>query len=147
MSDPDTDRARQLWCSVIALAIEDATANVDIKNERTSRILDKQQARRWLMEPNRDFNEVCHLAGLDPEAVRERTRRLIEKHDAAPAYAPRQHSKRYSAFGEERTISQWAKQLGVSNELIHGRLKQGWPVEEALTAPIKPRARKVEAAI
>lgn len=80
----------ELWRAVIAQAISDATATVRPKHGKASISPDKAKAkqvisdamrerdhaREWLLGDSRDFREVCNLAGLDPEAVRERAQRL-----------------------------------------------------------------------
>lgn len=35
--------------------------------------------------------------------------------------------------GETRTVSEWARRLGVTRDRLYWRLKTGWPIEEALT--------------
>lgn len=39
--------------------------------------------------------------------------------------------------GETMNMSQWAQRLGLKPDLIHYRLKIGWSVERALTAPLR----------
>ncbi|MGB3043911.1 MAG: hypothetical protein WBB98_12070 [Xanthobacteraceae bacterium] len=66
---------RQLWCAVISQAIEDATTL------RTSKeaLRDKQEARAWLVGMSIDFVQACSLAGIDPEALRDRAIALFER--------------------------------------------------------------------
>lgn len=66
--DADEKHNRQLWCAVIAQAIEDATST------RTSKeaLRDKRDACDWLLGMSVNFVQACSLAGLDPEAVRDR---------------------------------------------------------------------------
>ena len=72
-----------LWSQVLMLAISDALNPADMgRPSLVQRMREIQQARDDLTIPNRDFNEVCRLAGLDPEAVRERAAKLIA---AAPS--------------------------------------------------------------
>lgn len=139
MSAVESERDRQLWISVIALAIDDATATAAAGAQGNKELL-CHQARSWLTKPNADFNEVCHLAGLDPQAVREGAVRYIEAYDADPA-----HVREYEFEGERHTIPEWAKRLGLDLSVLHGRLKRGWSTGEALTAPVglrAPRKRK-----
>lgn len=35
--------------------------------------------------------------------------------------------------GQRRTLTQWARELGLGVSTIHCRLKRGWPVEKALS--------------
>lgn len=68
-----------LWSAVILQAIDDATMTVaDPKpgasagrlSELRNKTKARDDARRWLLEPNRDFDAVCGLAGLEPVQVR-----------------------------------------------------------------------------
>lgn len=70
---------QDLWREVLWLAIQDAlngvsTTATSCKEGRLNTI---RHARIYLTRPNRDFNDVCHLAGVDPQATRERLTKLI----------------------------------------------------------------------
>lgn len=63
---------RQLWASVLALGLTDATGHIGgsptgPKNAATRKTI-HQQALSWLN--TRDFHEVCQLAGFDPDAIK-----------------------------------------------------------------------------
>lgn len=62
------DGYRALWIGVLAQAVSDVTNPSQGEFFRQAR----RDAIRWFKHGGRDFNEVCHLAGLDPEAVRDR---------------------------------------------------------------------------
>jgi hypothetical protein len=62
----------QLWCAVIDQALSDAQSKRT--TEQAQR--EKHAALRWLLVPNKDFDAVCSLAQLDPDAVRDRVRRM-----------------------------------------------------------------------
>jgi hypothetical protein len=47
--------------------------------------------------------------------------------------------------GKTPSLSQWARRLGVCDETIRGRLARGWPVEAALTEPMRPTRNKRKA--
>ncbi len=68
---------RQLWCAVILQAIADAQMP-DIPSGENDRTVARQRALNWLTKPNRDFSTVCHLAGLDPVAIRERAISILQ---------------------------------------------------------------------
>ena len=38
--------------------------------------------------------------------------------------------------GEHKTMSQWAAQVGLSKEVVSGRLKRGWSIGDALSRPV-----------
>jgi hypothetical protein len=49
-----------------------------------------------------------------------------------------QRSSRYLIFdGKTQTVAQWAREAGLSKSTLLGRLKWGWPIEDALTWPAK----------
>jgi hypothetical protein len=75
-----------LWAAVILQAIEDASMKVAVVKpdatqsrrwELAAKARAKEEARRWLTCPNRDFEAVCTLAGMNAEAVREWARQEI----------------------------------------------------------------------
>lgn len=77
--------AKSLWNSVIAQAIEDATSRVNPERSSHSQAHgDRLRAREWLTIPNRDFDIVCDLAGLEPDCVRAYAAQEIAKAIANP---------------------------------------------------------------
>lgn len=43
--------------------------------------------------------------------------------------------------GKSKTISQWAKDLGMKNSTLHNRIRvKGWSIERALTEPVRHRS-------
>jgi hypothetical protein len=69
------DTAQQLWCAVIAQAVMDATNPL---SSTIGRRMDQVRARHWLTKPSRDFDEVCALAGKEPDRVRSGAIAAIE---------------------------------------------------------------------
>ncbi|MDR6831342.1 hypothetical protein J2W99_005095 [Bosea robiniae] len=70
-----------MWSQVLLQAVRDATTrNPSAPSSSLRREI--ESARNYLTKPNADFNEVCYLAGLDPQAVRQRAIKLIA---AAPS--------------------------------------------------------------
>lgn len=67
-----TDQCRLLWRIVIDRAIKDA-AGEDLPNgtpfKRACVIV---EAQNWFTRADHEFQEVCELADLDPDAVREK---------------------------------------------------------------------------
>ena len=62
-----------LWVAVITQAMMDALSNA--KNTETQ--YHKHEAIRWLTENSKDFIEVCHNAGLDPDDIRCKAKKTI----------------------------------------------------------------------
>lgn len=44
--------------------------------------------------------------------------------------------------GETHTLSEWAEITGISRDTLKNRLNLGWPLERALTEPVRPTKRK-----
>lgn len=48
----------------------------------------------------------------------------------------RRSNRIISISGADKTLAEWAEIHGVSAQLVHDRLKRGWPAEKALQEPI-----------
>lgn len=49
----------------------------------------------------------------------------------------RSSNHRLTAFGKTLTVQEWVRETGFTHKTILGRLRLGWPIEEALS--VKPR--------
>src|SRR5688500_5950940 len=94
---------RELWVRVILQAITDATTITDAATDTESNLrrsnrniayLNRERARLWFRATNRDFIEVCNLAGMNPDDVAERASAAIAQCDAAEA-----KGERFSVYG------------------------------------------------
>ena len=45
-------------------------------------------------------------------------------------------TKNLTIDGVTKSVSQWAKDIGMAPTTLHGRLERGWTVEEAMKAPL-----------
>lgn len=134
-------RDERLWCAVILQALEDAVS------ESAKRDADRQHARQWLTQHNANFDDVCALAGVEPEHVRTFASLHIDKHDRAlrrvtkkmrgPRRGPRS-GKKYEAHGKRLTIMEWSERLGVGMRSLRSRLAMGWPHERVFTKALVP---------
>lgn len=86
----EEDGCRELWGSVLNLAIQDALRIKPTRHQGSgaTSMLDQYQARRWL--GSSDFRLICSLAGIEPEFVVDRVTPLI----AAPAEVRRDFLER-----------------------------------------------------
>lgn len=65
---------RNLWAAVIAAVI------TDIRSTGYASKRQRDEALSWVGAfPSRDFRMVCSLAGIEPDAVHWRFRKMIEK--------------------------------------------------------------------
>lgn len=134
--------AQNLWQQVLQVAVDDAlVGNSDSGASKAARIHATHLTRTYLTKPNQDFDDVCHLAGLDPVAVREA---MSKKIAAAPTIEELFNSNRrrratierqLTFKGHTRTITQWCKHTGLTPVAINTRLKSGWTVERTLSEP------------
>ena len=67
-----------LWRTVIYVALEDAISTCPRGSVKKGREEIKDEARDWFRQASEDFHEVCGLAGMEPEAVRDCALRVIE---------------------------------------------------------------------
>tara|TARA_R110000751_G_scaffold92491_4_gene181030 strand:- start:2037 stop:2345 length:309 start_codon:yes stop_codon:yes gene_type:complete len=78
------DPVRSLWRNVLIVALEDAMgkgvnggsvwANKNYYSHQS-----KESARNYFLEPSRDFQMVCQLAGFDYLYVRKKVREKIDE--------------------------------------------------------------------
>ena len=47
------------------------------------------------------------------------------------------NAKLYSAFGHRRTLTEWSNETGISVAALQRRISSGWPIDRALTAPVR----------
>lgn len=145
---------RELWAEVLLLAVEDALHGVPSINgtPRDQRISRTKSARSYFSSPTSDFPAVCHLAGVDPDAVRDRLKPMIQSAPIPeeligkprPTKQPRP-SDTITINGATKTFEGWAKHIGITTAALKDRLRKGWPLGEALTMPSarRPKGRGV----
>lgn len=82
------DGRENLWREVLSLAVRDAVMGVRIgARDRRDRARLTHEARNYILQYNRDFEEVCSLAGLNPDAVREQVAKQIASAPSPEALA------------------------------------------------------------
>lgn len=47
----------------------------------------------------------------------------------------KRNSRKFTYDGKTMTMSEWAKEIGISSSSLFGRLKRGWSIEKALSTP------------
>lgn len=155
--DPHHNPDKALWQAVLLLVVDDALLGADGPGAQGMRLTRAQatvEARTYLTTPSKDLAIVCHLAGLDPEAVMTSMRKRIAKAPSPeelaskpkvqiatampkPKAAPKQRRRAtsYTLDGLTLTVAEWAAHTGISPQTIYGRLQKGWPIRDALTKP------------
>jgi hypothetical protein len=104
MFDKVEEACENMWFAVIRQAIEDAKsiemwedrmAMYDVRRENADTLAQMRSARtayqqakaerdtcqrayNWLVNRNRDFNEVCKYLNLDPDLTRELVRKILD---------------------------------------------------------------------
>ncbi|MFT6535435.1 MAG: hypothetical protein ACJAQU_000327 [Loktanella salsilacus] len=125
-----------LWSEVLYAAVTDAVEGVAVIGSQSAdaRARDTERARRYITTPNADFNQVCHLAGLDPIAVREHlTHKIANAPTPVHLAATKRKRAKLTFNGQTNTIIEWANIIGVKVHTLHMRLRTGWTPEAALT--------------
>lgn len=75
----DKHPERQLWCAVISQAIADLRGFASGSHEHPRLV--REAAYKWLFEPNRDFAQVCDMAGMNADAIRYRLKMMVANGD------------------------------------------------------------------
>jgi hypothetical protein len=146
---------RLLWCNVLFRMIEDASYSLGSTSVASD--LEIEQAREWILVPNRDFEIACQLAGYEADRIRAKVKPLIEaaqkldgsseaisprKRQSRPRLVkhttrkPRQRGELFEHQGRRLTLKQWAQQSGISYGTLDWRISEGWTIERALKTPI-----------
>ena len=65
---------QKLFRAIITLALEDVLSNSQGRHESVV----KAEAHDWFMSDSEDYKNVCSIAGLDPDWVRERYNKALD---------------------------------------------------------------------
>ncbi len=68
---------RRMWCAVISRALQDALNDVATVSSLLQRDKLREDARKWFIGNDAEFQAACNAAGYDPEVLRPRVLRLI----------------------------------------------------------------------
>ncbi|MEY4863780.1 MAG: hypothetical protein RLZ51_1875 [Pseudomonadota bacterium] len=101
MREIDLQGAQQLWRRVVLQAVRDALVlTLPAKDPAVKR--DRREARAWIERGGKDFQEVCTLAGFEPDVVRDWWLSIRDTPQKIEAAARRMRDANYgpSAFGE-----------------------------------------------
>lgn len=81
--------------------------------------------------------EWARIVEIKPRTLLNRIERGWSTEDAlnTPVAPPRrrQVENKHTAFGKSMTLSEWAAEYGIDRERLRGRLRMGYPLEQALT--------------
>lgn len=93
------------------------------------------------------ISEWARILGVSRELLRDRITRLgwsVEKAFSTPRVPDglRENNVMLNYNGETHPIGTWEKILGFKPEVIRKRIKNGWPIEKALTTPVKQKTKK-----
>jgi len=77
----------------------------------------------------------CRILGIPYQRVKDRVRRGMSHKEALTAkkQAPRERIIEFR--GQKKNLSQWGRDVGISAAAMLNRIKNGWPIELALTTP------------
>lgn len=100
------------------------------------------------------FRKWAESAGYNPKA--ERGVCTLDRIDNNKSYSPencrwvnnqiqannKSNNKNITYKGETKTISEWARIIGIKNDTLQSRLSKNWSVEKAIETPIKAKGGK-----
>ena len=53
----------------------------------------------------------------------------------------RRTNKKFAHDGQEMTLADWARKVGVSDNTMRERLKRGWSIADCIEKPLRPKRR------
>lgn len=129
-----------------------ATQTDQLNNRRTNHVLEafgkSQTLTQWSREygiPTTTLKNRIYRAGMSIEAALQAEVHAGRKYDGSPRKkTPRKDCVMLEAFGKRQNLAGWSRETGMKTATIKSRIKEGMPVEEALTAP-KRRGLKYDA--
>lgn len=108
-----------------------ATRREQMANTRTSRLLTHNGETKCMSQWASDI-------GIDTKTLAYRLKQdwTTEKALTTPATPASEAASKMLTFnGETRSITGWARKLGINHASLCERLASGWPIEKALTKP------------
>ena len=93
------------------------------------------------VEPQLFYNR--YRAGWDIERiVREPNNAKYGTSDESRVCRSKAHSKYFTIDGVTKSTREWADEFGIDPNVIHMRIRRGWTVEKAITAPLTGSGNK-----
>ena len=85
--------------------------------------------------PAHSIDRIDNNIGYSPENCRWAT--LIEQANN------KRSNRRITVSGETKTVREWSRHLGISNDVIYERLRIGWSEIRAVTEPVAKRTKEI----
>ena len=107
---------KNLWCSVLKRAIEDASGTVESQHHKATREAIRRATTVWFERGDRDFRMVCEMADFDPDYVQQKALveiRYADRHTAQQNHARRTGIRRRYLRTRERTVGVGADDLSA----------------------------------
>lgn len=82
--------------------------------------------------PQHELDRIDNSKGYEPGNCRWATRKANDRN--------RRSNRMVTFRGERLALAEWCERLGLPRDTTKKRLDAGWPVEKALTTPVRPKA-------
>lgn len=86
--------------------------------------------------------ENIYMTSEGLKQCRECHRLRQSKYNAKRVFSRRRIRRNIEIRGDQRSLTEWCKSLGVSMKTASARIAAGWPVEEALLTPPLPTGKR-----
>lgn len=107
-----------------------ATKKEQGRNKRTTLLFNCDGEKKTLLE-------LAEKLKITPEALQRRLKIGLEFEEAISLRKYVRPSKLIEIKGKKNSLTNWAKQFGISRITVRSRLRAGWPIEKALAYPIQ----------
>ncbi|MEQ1706626.1 MAG: hypothetical protein ABL867_11745 [Rickettsiales bacterium] len=106
-----------LWVAVITQAIMDARSRC----KKSESIYQKHEAICWLTGGSKDFNDVCLCAGLNPDYVRHKAKKIITSPEPwrAEAGKGKRYNERKKYREKQRSKAQDSEEPVTNTKIIY----------------------------
>lgn len=144
LADLGLPPTNQHWLGRLNTGGNYAIGNV-IWTERNPQTRRRRYCRRVKMNGGSlTIAEAAQLLGIGDMTLR---RRLLKqgrplREAVCTATLARQDSMLLTHLGVTLPLPAWARLMKIDRQRLWARIRQGWPVARALTAPVRPRARR-----
>lgn len=136
------------WAAITGISVQTLSLRMHsgwpVKDTLTVKV-HKQEATRYEVRGKaKTITEWAKELGVAPSLIRARLARgwSVERAVFLPMMKKGKIPKVFEYKGESRTIAEWAKQYGIQESVVRGRLSRGWAMKKALETPLGTRGRK-----
>lgn len=136
------------WAEITGISVQTLSLRIhsgwSVKDALTVKVRKQEAARYEIRGKEKTITEWAKESGLTPSLIRSRLSLGwgVEQAVFSPMMAKGKVPKTIEYNGKSRTIAEWAREYGIQESVVRGRLAMGWKMKKALETPLGSRGRK-----